>query len=1443
MGIKKQYSTPKRSELNDGASRYDQSPKTFEQIKTSIKHEIQLRKEKNEANQQLAQFKKLLQKQDLNDSPHIAKDKIALLPNSISEDLSEAVLYAYFAVRYYDDQIFKVILTKCNRFQSDRTLYQIMGKERSFQSLTIESSYSRYRLNQVAFEVSLEKDYLDIAFHFIETGQVLITWDMVRQMINRRQEYLVKQCIKYGCKFDPGSASLKKIVFAGRTAAPLEDRTIKLVDFIQVMLELKWKSKDIREVLVNYSKKGKIDSVDQRELFLMFAVKRKIKLMSFLINAEEFMMEIQEDNFIDVIENDAYDMGVLLYREYFLQINSQHEKIVSLLVNAFTKTNGLLEAKCFLLTRFINKMNFEQANKFLEAVDQRVSDSSKGNILILTLNAIKATCLLIELIEKVKSQFGFLSRRVFEVRQKLIKIATAYMNDIQSEEEMRFILLEKDLDERDSLNIIYDCEIIELLKNPFSQNIVQQIWSSQYNNSHSLFSVSSLHKMLFNYNHCLYDEEENLRFYKARDLSKFGCHGYQFQVWRYSGESRHMVTFIANLIFTILFHLLIVGHLTDVLDMIDSDSTIQYWIRKNSESFSTTSQQAIDTKLARQQILDYWYVKVADMQVRSQEILYVMHLSWMILLQHGYNVVFATKNKRFTHLVNFGNFLDFSMFLITLLYSFSYYKGWRYDTWLQILSPKELGKIYWENYMRSPINENAVLISFMIVLWLKVAYQFKLISRTGGIYAIMIKLFNQMLIYAVFYFAVLFIFSVIGVVLFNDMQEFRALHTTLFTMFKATIQDYDVDKMKDARVGAFLGYLYYLSFLILNIILIINLIVARLAHSYKIYNKDRDILKLLATLSVREVSEADDKYSAVISAPFPLNVLNLTAGTIVISLKSPQANIALLNVYYLPISLVCLSLFLVYQIVILPFCYFKIIGHKFALMVKSPQGQGARSTLDRAGQALFFMIFGLILLGLNMIVDIYWFTLHLYKMDLDKSHLQVQQTTNLNRRTYKKMIKYFEQKNEQLVPQKRVAEDLREYLDVMEGVRCLVFGRPKQIPSDKVGLYITYAKKYLQQAQGKKSVGFELMAEGLETHEDVVEQVVKEYQVVKEVLLNNSIPVDIREIQQNSVKRKGWGKKLLFDKKTFHALLLDLERMRTVLNLKKSFYIFHIPYEGKPAQLTNWHLKVEHRMAQTLKFLSTSRLLRIIEYDPIYHIKMENINLAMSEKKNIQGSLNLNQIKIQVPYQFKSEKKDEVRQENIHSNMQFMLNKYQNSARQIKEITDILKRLNASNNMLSTQQKTILEKGVVLQEVLSPQEDKQYFDKENMMPYNQAQISNYASRQQDSSLVKKEVKDINGYMKEAKRLSFFDQDFSGDSKSIINNMNSSNLQKQVNYISPSKFGVLHSEEKEQIKDKNNGNMHVHYSERSETEAQVTEEDESDGKNFGKEEINNIKRKK
>ena len=52
--------------------------------------------------------------------------------------------------------------------------------------MTNERSYSRGRITQIAFEAALEMDFPDMALHFIETGKVFITWEMVTKMIARR---------------------------------------------------------------------------------------------------------------------------------------------------------------------------------------------------------------------------------------------------------------------------------------------------------------------------------------------------------------------------------------------------------------------------------------------------------------------------------------------------------------------------------------------------------------------------------------------------------------------------------------------------------------------------------------------------------------------------------------------------------------------------------------------------------------------------------------------------------------------------------------------------------------------------------------------------------------------------------------------------------------------------------------------------------------------------------------------------------------------------------------------------------------------------------------------------------------------------------------------------------------------------------------------------------
>jgi hypothetical protein len=118
--------------------------------------------------------------------------------------------------------------------------------------------------------------------------------------------------------------------------------------------------------------------------------------------------------------------------------------------------------------------------------------------------------------------------------------------------------------------------------------------------------------------------------------------------------------------------------------------------------------------------------------------------------------------------------------------------------------------------------------------------------------------------------------------------------------------------MHGCAAGDVIGYIYFNSYLILNVTLLVNLIVGQLAHAYNKYNKERNVLMLLYTLSVRDVSEADEKYSSVVSVPFPLTVCNLVFGSIVLGAKSPILNLILLHFYFLPVMLVCLVIFMIY---------------------------------------------------------------------------------------------------------------------------------------------------------------------------------------------------------------------------------------------------------------------------------------------------------------------------------------------------------------------------------------------------------------------------------------------------------------------------------------------------------------------------------------------------
>ena len=99
------------------------------------------------------------------------------------------------------------------------------------------------------------------------------------------------------------------------------------------------------------------------------------------------------------------------------------------------------------------------------------------------------------------------------------------------------------------------------------------------------------------------------------------------------------------------------------------------------------------------------------------------------------------------------------------------------------------------------------------------------LSITGDLYQICVKLVIELIIFTCYYTSILFLYSIVGVVLFNDLEHFEDIIGAMFTLFRSTIKDYDIYVMTNARVGDLIGYIYFNSYLILNVTLLVNLII------------------------------------------------------------------------------------------------------------------------------------------------------------------------------------------------------------------------------------------------------------------------------------------------------------------------------------------------------------------------------------------------------------------------------------------------------------------------------------------------------------------------------------------------------------------------------------------------------------------------------------------
>lgn len=324
------------------------------------------------------------------------------------------------------------------------------------------------------------------------------------------------------------------------------------------------------------------------------------------------------------------------------------------------------------------------------------------------------------------------------------------------------------------------------------------------------------------------------------------------------------------------------------------------------------------------------------------------YMQWMYVFQLFYQGMFAGRNKRVMKFFQTENVIDTILLLCGTSYLVIILRDYRYDTFLKGPSDGVEAKIFFDNYMESPVSEKLLLFVTAALLWFKGLIQLKYLEATGTQYQMIVQFLPDLKAFMALFVIAMSVYSVVGMLLFRDYKDFASMFDAFMLLTSNPLIKLEFYLFPGTTIAKYLGYFFFWAYLCGNFFLVRNVIVAQVATTYGRVRKAGNTLYLLTALSVREVSEADGKYSAVISAPFPLSILNLVFGSIVLSAKSPDFNLFVLHIYYFPVMIVLVAVFLAYQLAIIPFAYMKVAGHKWALVIRAPRGKGSSSSLDRA---------------------------------------------------------------------------------------------------------------------------------------------------------------------------------------------------------------------------------------------------------------------------------------------------------------------------------------------------------------------------------------------------------------------------------------------------------------------------------------------------------------
>eukprot|EP01022_Parablepharisma_sp_SALTPOND_P004311 TRINITY_DN11_c0_g2_i1.p1 TRINITY_DN11_c0_g2~~TRINITY_DN11_c0_g2_i1.p1 ORF type:complete len:1075 (+),score=107.72 TRINITY_DN11_c0_g2_i1:18428-21652(+) len=660
-------------------------------------------------------------------------------------------------------------------------------------------------------------------------------------------------------------------------------------------------------------------------------------------------------------------------------INKSSSSIFFLLFDKISKDIGQevgnLDIYLYIIRKYIDYAKVEDVKKFADAVDLILNSKECTNQIPKLLNPIKFIIQLIELATLFSSRFPHKDLRLKNAKQELIDLGHYILRGISSGKQMKYLLLDKDLESRGTLTVILNNSLIEFLNYDAVEEIAGEVWDGPYEVTDNPFSSTSklweigVKSKVSNKEDVEKHVRKNLFTNEIKDMP---THGLEYSIWKHSAG--------LHVIFFLIEYAIITGGLL----------ITELFINQEYYKMDEFEKQVKENKLS-ELYKDEEYIKVAE---SARDRVFIWFLIASLALVSSFRFVTCSLYQFFTARGRRIVTLEWVVNLILFITLFLMYIPYRGEVTMGIqhikVGGEDIAKLA-HNLKEDPyISILSAIAEFC--LGLRIAYLLRYTDFLGPLITTMGFMMWKTVQFCVIYFVILCVFSITGSFFLWDLDNrFDRFDKVMFTLFYTSVAGLKVDYYDVPTTIFCIVFVFVVNTtLFFFFMLILNEVYSKIvSKSFSTLHNE--------ILTLRDEYKPHNEYQFMVHSYLVFDVLFciifLPFYPALSKKQRESLNRTLLYVEYTLCFILILPVYILIELILLPVCYFMAIANK----IKVLREERNDSTLaQRIGELVMFIFIGYLFLLFYLFVDIYYFTLHAFTHEQTKQISKKSEGLNMN---------------------------------------------------------------------------------------------------------------------------------------------------------------------------------------------------------------------------------------------------------------------------------------------------------------------------------------------------------------------------------------------------------------------------------------------------------------